>query len=98
MAAPAELANAVGDRTRPAPERAFSPFPARVLSSTPSPLGPGATVQYSGYCEKKRLVVEAPGPTVTHVSGLGLLDNHQVNFVASLVTAGAGAVASSYLF
>ena len=58
----------------------------------------GATVQYSGYCEKKRLVVEFPGPTVRHISGLGLLDNHQVNFLASLITAAAGATASSYIF
>jgi len=58
----------------------------------------GATVQYSGYCQKKRLVVDAPGPTVTHVAGRQLLDNHQVNFASSIITAVAGAAAASWLF
>lgn len=58
----------------------------------------GATLQYSGFCEQRKLVVDAPGPTVRHVSGLRLLDNHQVNFLASLITAGSGAAAARFLF
>ena len=47
----------------------------------------GATVQYSGYSEKLGRIVHSPGPGVTHISGLDVLDNHAVNFVSSLITA-----------
>mmetsp|Transcript_8914 Transcript_8914/g.19749 ORF Transcript_8914/g.19749 Transcript_8914/m.19749 type:complete len:278 (+) Transcript_8914:2-835(+) len=58
----------------------------------------GATLQYSGYCEKRRLVVESPGPNVQHISGRNVLDNHQVNFLSSVITTGLGAASTSFLF
>jgi len=38
----------------------------------------GATVQYSGWDPKQRKVVKAAGPNVEHITGLNILDNHQV--------------------
>ena len=52
----------------------------------------GATLQYSGFCESKKLVVEKPGETVRHLSGLNVLDNHQVNFFACACTSVLGAL------
>ena len=46
----------------------------------------GATLQYSGYCERQNCVVEHPGPSVKHITGFGLLDNHQVNLLSSFLT------------
>mmetsp|Transcript_3887 Transcript_3887/g.9523 ORF Transcript_3887/g.9523 Transcript_3887/m.9523 type:complete len:287 (+) Transcript_3887:429-1289(+) len=57
----------------------------------------GATVQYSGWCSKERKVVETPGPTVTRISGLNILDNHQVNFLSSLFTAALCYLLALYL-
>jgi uncharacterized membrane protein len=48
----------------------------------------GATVQYSGWCSRERKVVETPGPTVTRISGIDLLDNHQVRCVCVCVWVG----------
>lgn len=47
----------------------------------------GATLQFSGYSEKLRRVVNSPGPGVVHVSGWNVLDNHTVNLLSSLLTA-----------
>ena len=47
----------------------------------------GATVQFSGYSEKLGRVVNENSPGVKHISGMNILDNHQVNFVSSLLTA-----------
>ena len=47
----------------------------------------GATVQFSGYSEKLGHVVNENSPGVRHISGKNILDNHQVNFVSSLLTA-----------
>ena len=47
----------------------------------------GATLQYSGWCSKNNCVVEHPAPTVTRISGVAILDNHQVNLMSSLLTA-----------
>ena len=55
----------------------------------------GATVQYSGWCETKKLVVNAPTPTSRHLSGFRLLDNHAVNFVAAATTSALGAVVAA---
>ena len=55
----------------------------------------GATLQYSGWCEEKKLVVERPTPTARHISGMHLLDNHQVNFLAAAATSALGAVAAA---
>lgn len=46
----------------------------------------GATLQYSGYCSVKKCVVHKPSPTVKHISGRAILDNHAVNFVSCLLT------------
>ncbi len=48
----------------------------------------GATLQYSGFDGKR--VVEHPGPSVRHICGRELLDNHQINLLASLIMMGAG--------
>ena len=45
----------------------------------------GATLQYSGYCSVKKCVVHKPSPTVKHISGRAILDNHAVNFLSSLL-------------
>lgn len=58
----------------------------------------GATVQYSAWCERKRLVVEAPSATARHIAGYDLLDNHQVNFLAAAATAALGAVVAPRVF
>ncbi len=47
----------------------------------------GATVQFSGYSEKLGRVVNEESSGVKHISGINILDNHQVNFVSSLLTA-----------
>ncbi|XP_013402409.1 transmembrane protein 19 [Lingula anatina] len=44
----------------------------------------GATLQYSGYCTKRRCIVEEPGPGVEDISGSAVLDNHGVNLLSSL--------------
>ena len=51
----------------------------------------GATLQYSGWCSKKKLVVEEPSDTSTRISGLDVLSNHQVNFFAAAFTGWIGA-------
>ena len=51
----------------------------------------GATLQYSGYCSVKRLVVERAKATTRHISGYDVLDNHQVNFLAAAATSALGA-------
>ena len=58
----------------------------------------GATVQYSGYCTVKKLVVHRPTPTTQHISGIQLLDNHAVNFVSALCTSVAMAVFGFFLW
>lgn len=58
----------------------------------------GATLQFSGWSERKGLVVETPGEGVTRISGWDVLDNHQVNFLASACTSAMGAVVAVYLF
>eukprot|EP01108_Squamamoeba_japonica_P007385 TRINITY_DN6200_c0_g1_i1.p1 TRINITY_DN6200_c0_g1~~TRINITY_DN6200_c0_g1_i1.p1 ORF type:complete len:280 (+),score=81.24 TRINITY_DN6200_c0_g1_i1:43-840(+) len=47
----------------------------------------GATVQLSNWHTKKERVVEYSDAHTRHIAGRDWLDNHQVNFVAALVTA-----------
>ncbi|XP_033101916.1 transmembrane protein 19-like [Anneissia japonica] len=47
----------------------------------------GATLQYSGFCEEKHVVVDFPSDSTKHISGVPILDNHGVNMFASLFTA-----------
>jgi uncharacterized protein (TIGR00297 family) len=58
----------------------------------------GATLQYSGWCEEKKLVVEKPTPGLRHISGFHVLDNHMVNFLAAAATSGLGALAASFVW
>ena len=46
----------------------------------------------------RQLTPAVARPQVRHISGLDLLDNHQVNFFSSLITASVGAYAASVLF
>ena len=50
----------------------------------------GATLQYSGVNKKTGAIVEKPGKDgdpIEHISGMNILDNHEVNLLASLFTA-----------
>ena len=46
----------------------------------------GATLQYSGYSEEIKKVVDAPGVGVKHISGYSIVGNHAVNFISALMT------------
>lgn len=46
----------------------------------------GATMQYSGFCERERKVVSRPSKDVKHIAGRDILDNHLVNLVSSAIT------------
>ena len=61
----------------------------------------GATLQYSGLNQKTGAIIESPGKpgdTVTHITGINLLDNHEVNLLSSLFTAILIPVITSNLF
>ena len=61
----------------------------------------GATLQYSGLNQKTGAIVESPGQpgdTVTHITGINILDNHEVNLLSSLFTAIMIPVITSNLF
>ncbi|KAG5564623.1 hypothetical protein RHGRI_000724 [Rhododendron griersonianum] len=58
----------------------------------------GATLQFSGFCSVRNKVVGKPGPTVKKISGLSVLDNNAVNFVAILLTTVLTSVACLYIF
>ena len=50
----------------------------------------GATLQYSGVNKKTGAIVEKPGKhgdPIEHISGMNILDNHEVNLLSSLFTA-----------
>jgi uncharacterized protein (TIGR00297 family) len=47
----------------------------------------GATIQFSGYCSRRKRMVSAPGPTVRRVSGVNFLSNSMVNFVSAVLCA-----------
>ncbi|XP_076361395.1 transmembrane protein 19-like [Tachypleus tridentatus] len=47
----------------------------------------GATIQYSGINQKSGKIVETKGAEIKHISGIGILDNHSVNLVSTLITA-----------
>lgn len=43
----------------------------------------GATLQYSGWCDERKVVVEdSTHPTAKRICGLDILDNHQVHLLA----------------
>ena len=43
----------------------------------------GATLQFSGFCERQRKVVSQPSPTVKHICGRKILSNDLVNLISS---------------
>jgi len=55
----------------------------------------GATLQYSGWHSKLNKVVEVPSAATRHISGIALLDNHQVNLLSSIITSVATAIVCS---
>ena len=46
----------------------------------------GATLQYSGFCQKRKKVVHRPSASIKHISGRNILDNNTVNVVSSTIT------------
>ncbi|CAN8252401.1 unnamed protein product [Cochlearia groenlandica] len=58
----------------------------------------GATIQFSGFCSVRNKVVGKPGPTVKKISGLDILDNNGVNFVAILTTSFLTSIVFVYIF
>ncbi|CAO3695886.1 unnamed protein product [Rhizopus stolonifer] len=58
----------------------------------------GATVQQSLYSEEKKMIVTQDDAQGTVISGISLLDNHQVNFVSSALTSGLCALSAWYLY
>lgn len=51
----------------------------------------GATVQFSGFDEERKLAVSQPGgAAIRRTSGFNLLSNDNVNLCASAITAAAG--------
>lgn len=47
----------------------------------------GATLQYSGYNEELKKVMNHPGPQTEKISGTAILTNNQVNLVSTTFTA-----------
>lgn len=58
----------------------------------------GALLQASYYDAQQQRIVPRPSGTARHVSGLDVLDNHQVNFLSSLLTGLGAAYVSQWLF
>jgi len=58
----------------------------------------GATLQYSGFDEKKKKVVSYPGPNVKHLCGFNILDNHLVNLLSAILTSILCGYLSSFIF
>ncbi|KAL7332474.1 hypothetical protein PS15p_204514 [Mucor circinelloides] len=60
----------------------------------------GATVQQSLYSEdQKKIVPELkPGENIKIISGVPILDNHQVNILSSFITTSSCALAALYLY
>lgn len=47
----------------------------------------GSTLQYSAFCPLRKKVVNHPGPSIQHITGLDILSNCQVNFLSAIITA-----------
>lgn len=60
----------------------------------------GATVQESLYSEERKIIVpeRRAGENIKVISGVPLLDNHQVNFLSSFLTTSICALAALYLY
>ncbi|GAA5810649.1 hypothetical protein MFLAVUS_004073 [Mucor flavus] len=60
----------------------------------------GATVQESLYSEDRKVIVSerVPGENIKVICGSAILDNHQVNFLASFLTSSMCALAALYLY
>lgn len=46
----------------------------------------GATLQYSGYHEEMKKVMNHPGPDTERICGTAILTNNQVNLVSTTIT------------
>ena len=58
----------------------------------------GATLQYSAIDAKTGLVNSHPTPGDKHITGFHLLNNHMVNYLSSLVTAGLTVLIGMFIF
>lgn len=60
----------------------------------------GATVQQSIYSQDRKVIVseKLPGENVKIISGIPLLDNHQVNILSSFITTSICALAALHLY
>jgi len=58
----------------------------------------GATVQFSGFNHETNRVTSKPGPNVTRITGMPMLDNNLVNVVSAAITAALTACAAFWLF
>lgn len=58
----------------------------------------GATVQETLYSEDEKKIVNTKGDHIKVISGVALLDNHQVNFITSLFTASVCALCAHYIY
>lgn len=58
----------------------------------------GATLQYSAVDARTGLVNSHPTPGDKHITGTYLLNNHVVNYLSSILTAGLTALIGSYIF
>ncbi len=55
-------------------------------------------LQYTGYNRATGRVTSTPGPEVTHISGVRVLDNNAVNLLSASITSALTALAALKMF